>query len=311
MTDFNGLLVQQKDSAALQSFWHIINGIYIWEFVTALDFEFDMIRGRRSYRWTIWIYSFARVSLLTAVIVDLIDFNATASMNCQALVTLQVAFAYLSQISASLLVIIRIIAIWNKNKFAMAFAAITCVVNVSVIIHGVARLRAEWNPLFQTCIMINSEQIKPTFVITVINDTILLVTMLIGLFRLLPDSSYAFGLGRLLWKQGIIWLLIATVAGVPAMVFIFLNLNVPFNVMFLLPSVIANTIAATRIYRSLVDYSFESSSMYYYILRSLSYPTLIISLEDQVEQPPADLTQPDRSCGGYCLRPVSNITDND
>jgi hypothetical protein len=46
--------------------------------------------------------------------------------------------------------------------------------------------------------------------------------------------------------------------------------------MFLLPSVIANTIAATRIYRSLVDYSFESSSMYYYILRSLSYPTLII-----------------------------------
>jgi hypothetical protein len=49
--------------------------------------------------------------------------------------------------------------------------------------------------------MINSEQIKPTFVITVINDTILLVTMLIGLFRLLPDSSYAFGLGRLLWKQ--------------------------------------------------------------------------------------------------------------
>lgn len=49
--------------------------------------------------------------------------------------------------------------------------------------------------------MMNSEQIKPTFVITVINDTILLLTMLIGLFRLLPDSSYAFGLGRLLWKQ--------------------------------------------------------------------------------------------------------------
>jgi hypothetical protein len=49
--------------------------------------------------------------------------------------------------------------------------------------------------------MINSEKIKPTFVITVINDTLLLVTMLVGLFRLLPDSGYAFGLGRLLWKQ--------------------------------------------------------------------------------------------------------------
>jgi hypothetical protein len=49
--------------------------------------------------------------------------------------------------------------------------------------------------------MLNSEQIKPTFVITVINDTILLATMLVGLFRLLPVGGYTFGLGRLLWKQ--------------------------------------------------------------------------------------------------------------
>jgi hypothetical protein len=46
--------------------------------------------------------------------------------------------------------------------------------------------------------------------------------------------------------------------------------------MFQLPSVITNTIAATRIYRSLADYTFGSSSMYYYILRFLSSPALII-----------------------------------
>ena len=77
---------------------------------------------------------------------------------------------------------------------------------------------------------------KPTLIITVITDTILFVTMLIGLFRLLTGSSSTFGLARLLWKQvgrhvpplralkpltlfsilkGIIWLLIATVAGIP------------------------------------------------------------------------------------------------
>ena len=26
-----------------------------WEYVTTLDFELDMIRGRRPYRWTIWV----------------------------------------------------------------------------------------------------------------------------------------------------------------------------------------------------------------------------------------------------------------
>jgi hypothetical protein len=46
--------------------------------------------------------------------------------------------------------------------------------------------------------------------------------------------------------------------------------------MFQLPSVITNTIAATRIHRSLVDYTFQSSNMYYYILRFLSSPALII-----------------------------------
>jgi hypothetical protein len=46
--------------------------------------------------------------------------------------------------------------------------------------------------------------------------------------------------------------------------------------MFQLPSVITNTIAATRIYRSLADYTFGTSNMYYYILRFLSSPALII-----------------------------------
>ena len=26
-----------------------------WEFFTNLDYEFDIIRGRRPYRWTIWV----------------------------------------------------------------------------------------------------------------------------------------------------------------------------------------------------------------------------------------------------------------
>jgi len=45
--------------------------------------------------------------------------------------------------------------------------------------------------------------------------------------------------------------------------------------MFQLPSVITNTIAATRIYRSLADYTSESTDMYY-ALRLLSSPALTI-----------------------------------
>ena len=30
---------------------------FSWEYITTLDFELDIIRGRRSYRWTIWVCS--------------------------------------------------------------------------------------------------------------------------------------------------------------------------------------------------------------------------------------------------------------
>ncbi|KAI0275787.1 hypothetical protein BGY98DRAFT_37119 [Russula aff. rugulosa BPL654] len=260
MTNFSDPSVQLKDFAALQSFWHITHGIYIWEYVTTLDFELDIIRGRRSYRWTIWIYSLARATLLIAVIISLVGLNVTVPMNCQALITLQVATGYAGLVCASLLVIFRICAIWNKNKSAVAIAVIAWVTNVLVTIYGVARLRAMWIPAFQTCAVRNSEEIKPALITTLITDIILLVTMLVGLFRLFIDNNCAFGVGRLLWKQAIIWLLISTVAGAPPTVFIFLNLNGPLNVMFQLPLSITNTIAATRIYRSLADYTFESSN---------------------------------------------------
>ncbi|KAF8492450.1 hypothetical protein F5888DRAFT_1731167 [Russula emetica] len=229
MTNFSDFAVQEKDFEALQNFWRITNGIYIWEYVTTLDFELDIIRGRRSYGWTIWIYSLARAALLIGIILNLVDFNVTTPMNCQALITLQLVVANVSLVSASLLVIFRIIAIWDKNKYAVAIAVITWVINVSIIIRGkliYLQLRATWDPTAQACVILNNEEIKPTFIISLITNTILLVTMLVGLFRLLISSSSAFGLGRLLWKQGVIWLLIATVAGVPPTASIhFLNLN--------------------------------------------------------------------------------------
>jgi hypothetical protein len=35
----------------------IRTGTSSWEYVTTLDFELDIIRGRRPYQWTIWVCS--------------------------------------------------------------------------------------------------------------------------------------------------------------------------------------------------------------------------------------------------------------
>src|SRR5258708_3852627 len=72
-----------------------------WEYLTTLDFELDVIRRRRPYRWTIWvgndgrcsrrlwaefpvrqIYSLTRLSTLITVILNLAALNTTP-INCQ------------------------------------------------------------------------------------------------------------------------------------------------------------------------------------------------------------------------------------
>jgi len=64
--------------------WHAVAGLYLygltlscvfyaiqlykcsWEFVTTLDYEWRVIRGRIPYRWTIWVRSDQRFALASS-----------------------------------------------------------------------------------------------------------------------------------------------------------------------------------------------------------------------------------------------------
>jgi hypothetical protein len=92
-----------------------------------------------------------------------------------------------------------------------------------------------------------------TITVTLGEDLVLLSLMLIGLRRYGDVGMY--GLWRFLHRQGLLWLLLVTVAEIPTTVFIYLNLNDYLNLMFQTPELIMMAVGATRIYRSLADYS--------------------------------------------------------
>jgi len=153
-----------------------------------------------------------------------------------------------------------LIAIWNKNRVVAAISLGVWVTNIAFIIQGVARIRAAWVLKARMCAVLNIESNKLNIIVTVITDITLLLIMLVGLLRLRRYGAGTFGLGRLLWKQGVIWLFLATIAEVTPGVFILLDLNGPFDSMFLMPSLTIMSIAATRIYRSLADFAASESS---------------------------------------------------
>jgi len=255
MVNYHDPVTIAREFVALVKLWHVVDGIYIWEFLTTLDYEWDVFRGRRPYRWTIWIYSLTRIAALMAVILNMVGFDTTTSINCQVWVTFEVLFAYTAFAAGALLIVLRIIAIWNMKKSIIVIAMAIWVADVALLIHGIVKIRSAWSPVANTCELLNLETTKASIFGSLSTDILLLLIMLVGLFNQDLVKGNAFGLGRTLWKQGLVWLLIATAAEVPPTVFMCLNLNVSMNLMYQTPGMIALSVAATRIHRSLMDYT--------------------------------------------------------
>jgi len=240
--------------------WHVVDGIFIWEFFITLDYELSIIRGHRPYRWTIWIYSLTRVCALIAVVLNMVAFDSSTPINCQLWVIFELLFGSFAFAGASILIVLRIIAIWDGNRIAVAIAMSAWLTDVAILIHNITRLRAAWAPTQSVCVVLNSESTKLNVTATLVTDVVLLVIMLVGLLRLRLHGSTMFGLWKVLWSQGLIWLFLATVAELPSAVFVGLNLNGPFNLMFQTPALIGMSIAATRMYRSLADFTQSGAS---------------------------------------------------
>ncbi|KAH9968292.1 hypothetical protein BJV74DRAFT_889934 [Russula compacta] len=315
MVNFHDPTVLAQDGLALAKFSHVVDGLYMWvdivvalhvfcisrglpstsswEFLTTLDFEWSVIQGHHPYRWTIWIYSITRLATLMAVILNLVILNIMTQINCQVLVKFTFAFAYIAFSLSSFLIVLRIIAIWNKNKAVLALTVSLWLTDVSFLIRGITQVRSVWVPAQYSCSSSNVESNKATAITLLVTDIVLLLVMFSRMFRLRRRGADTFDLGRLLWKQGVIWLLLATVAELPPVVFICLNLNDAFNGMFLMPALITMSIAATRIYRSLADFS-SSTDIYHPSGRGLGNPQRIgrtVSNAKLTATPPIPLDQ--------------------
>ncbi|KAF8498242.1 hypothetical protein F5888DRAFT_233792 [Russula emetica] len=242
-----------RDYTALIHLHHVFIGLFLWEFFTTLGYEWDVIRGHRPYRRTIWIYTLARVATLLTLVDEMIGLYDTSRIDCQVYATFGNILPNTAFGAASLLIVLRIMAIWNREKIIILIAMGVWVTDVTFLIIGFVRARDSWSNELDGCILLNPESIKPNFMGSLIADVVLLLIMLVGLLRLRFGAGDALGLERVLWKQGLIWLLIAIVFEIPPTVFICLDLNEPLSYIFQVPNLIAMTIASTRMYRSLMD----------------------------------------------------------
>jgi len=250
-----------KDTAVFIKLQHAMAGIYFWEFVVSLNFEWSFISGKRKLRWPMVFYFLGRYAALFTVITLLITLNAgTMTLNCQALYTFLAVVGQTTIGFASINLALRAIALWGRDS--------------RVVIPVVLLICGHWAILLQGCVVSATfvpgtgcvaDQTKPillmmTFIWSIVLDS---TVFLLSAYKIAqPGPGQRSKLVNMIFRDGLIYFFVALIANIPAAVFVFLNLNPVMQLIMNSPAALASTIMACRAVRRLANYSNDECNIY-------------------------------------------------
>jgi len=241
----------------LQTYGHFIKlvhfcaGVYIWEFITTLGFEWEVYTGKRPYRWPFIVYVTARVLALICVIISLAVFNVTGLLNCNAWLGFVLSTAWFSAASASFLLVLRGISLWGWDFRIVVLTGSFFLANLVGSLYSLKKVDVGSSPGLQTCLPSQTGQFRWSIMINFIEDSVLLAVMLFGVLR----RRNATPLWELLCLQSLFWTLAVVLTELPSVVLVFRNINDGWNMMFQYPHFTLMVIASSRAYRHLSQYT--------------------------------------------------------
>ncbi|KAH9017377.1 hypothetical protein EDB85DRAFT_1874457, partial [Lactarius pseudohatsudake] len=187
---------------------HVFGGIYIWEWVSTLPFEWEVFTGQRRFRWSFIAYELCRTMALASIITLLAGFNLTHQFNCEAWFRALLVFSYLGVAFSSLLILLRGVAIWGRSLTVLIFTASVWVCNIGISIFTIMQGSVVWAPAINTCLITKTTRFRWGITVNFITDVTLLTVMFAGVLNKRNTS----GLWRVLYIQGLAWILVAALS---------------------------------------------------------------------------------------------------
>ncbi|KAI0763032.1 hypothetical protein BD413DRAFT_213369 [Trametes elegans] len=263
MVNWNSPEEIAKDGAAFDKFMHALLGLYIWEFVTSLSFDWQFISGKRRFKWPLIFYFAGRYSLLFALIGIAIALNVTRPVNCQALYTYNQVFGNAAIGFASINLSLRTMAVWSQALSVVLFLVILILGHWSLLLQGVL-LKAAWIP-GQGCAITytNSKILSAAFIYTMCFDAIVLglTAWKLGCITSVSRQDRS-RIVRLIFDDGLIYFFVAFLSNIIATVFMTEHLNPVMSIIANVPAAIASTIVACRVVRRLTNYTAQGAEVF-------------------------------------------------
>ncbi|TFK35707.1 hypothetical protein BDQ12DRAFT_687825 [Crucibulum laeve] len=257
---------------------HFLAGVFAWEILSTFPFEFQVYTGRRPFRWPFLLYIGSRFFTSASLITMVVGFDLIGEIHCEGWAKAVFGLTYVAFSLNSVLLGLRTMAFWNFQLVISSIIILTILANIAFLIRGVFDIHAIWDPTFQSCIPSNILSSQINIIVSMATDIIMLLLMLAGLYR----QKFPGALWKMLHRQGIIWIVVATIGQIPAVLLQGINFNDAMNLIFLTPAFIILTICTTSMYRDLNVFVTPVANQ-----RNLEVTTIEIGLPD----PPSTSTQ--------------------
>ncbi|KAI0255663.1 hypothetical protein BJV78DRAFT_691808 [Lactifluus subvellereus] len=249
MVDWKNPTTLIHEYGAWDKLIHVVDGVYLWEFITNLSFEWSLLQGRRQWRWTASFYIACRVATFAEVLTTFIGFDTTSEIHCRIWSQTVAFFVYAVGTFSLSLYAIRSIAVWQRSLVITTLSVAIILSNVGAWVRRVIEARSKWNPTLGLCVRSHTHTALLNNTLLLATEVVFLLLMVVGICYRNPGSR-AF---KIMYREGLLWLVTAIIVQTVPSVFLILNLNDVLNVMFVTPSVICTSIGATRMYRTLSD----------------------------------------------------------
>lgn len=228
-------------------------GLYLWELFQTCDFEWSLVTRRRKFQWPLIFFFLCRYCLLWSLIGVIVSFSVRTPINCSALYTFNSVVGHLAILGASTALMIRTWNLWQRNLAVVIPLSVLAIVHWALLWRGMFLFNSTWEPATAACVVTAADArfLQVTFFYTMGFNFILLC---VGGFKMFWDSNdRGLNTWNLLFKDGLIFFVVAFAANILPAVFNILNLNPIMNVISAVPAGTLSAVAACRTVIQLQD----------------------------------------------------------
>ncbi|KAH7094060.1 hypothetical protein BKA62DRAFT_721276 [Auriculariales sp. MPI-PUGE-AT-0066] len=250
--DWHDPMILYRSGRAFILITHLFAGMYFWEFLITLPFDWELLRGKRKLTFGTTVYLLPRyANLITSILALRITNVFSADVNCKIWIDVTYAFVFGTIGLTSGVLYIRVCAVSKGNRFIKFGMGAAYLGYWGLVAYSVYQPVGYYVEALLTCAVTNVGIHRATTLYMFGFDLICLSIVLIYLLRMhRGDHSGSFYCNRC----GIVYIACICVAYLVAVIFPLINLNDAISESSGTAAVFVTTVCATRMQRGLLEF---------------------------------------------------------